>query len=101
MYEKIYYSLHDKKNEYRRETNYSKEGIQWLEYLRAEHNLDIRHVLNASHGEKRIGNYRLQMDFVDLITLYANIMSNIIMVIVGKIKIQRNGRKLKNEKKSY
>ena len=57
MYEKIYYSLHDKKNEYRRETNYSKEGIQWLEYLRAEHNLDIRHALNASHGEKRIGNY--------------------------------------------
>ena len=52
-----YYSLREKTNEYRRETNYSKEGIQWLEYLRAEHNIDIRHALNSSHGEKRIGNF--------------------------------------------
>ena len=52
-----YYSLREKKNEYRRETNFSKEGIQWLEYLRTTHNLDIRHALNSPHGEKRIGNF--------------------------------------------
>ena len=52
-----YYSLREKKNEYRRETNYSKEGIQWLEYLSTTRDLDIRHALNSPHGEKRIGNF--------------------------------------------
>ena len=41
-----YYSLREIKNEYKRETNFSQEGIQWLEYLR-----------NSPHGEKEIGNF--------------------------------------------
>ena len=81
-----YYSLRKRKNEYRRETNYSKEAIQWLEYLRAERNLEIRHTANASHGENEL-EIIVSMDFFDPITLYMNITAAIIMVIVGKIKI--------------
>ena len=52
-----YYSLREKKNGYKRDTNYSKESIQWLEYLRITLGIDIRHGANSPHGEKRIENY--------------------------------------------
>ena len=52
-----YYSLREKKNGYKRETNYSNEAVQWLEYLKRNLKIDIRHVLNSPHGEKRISNY--------------------------------------------
>ena len=34
-----YYSLREKKNGYKRDTNFSKEAIQWMEYLSQTHNI--------------------------------------------------------------
>lgn len=52
-----YYSFREKKKEYRGETNCWKEAVQWLEYLKASYNLDIRNYANSPHVEKRIKNY--------------------------------------------
>ena len=48
-------SLLEKKNDYKREVRYSRESIQWLDYIMRRDNIDIKHAENG--GEKRIGNY--------------------------------------------
>ena len=52
-----FYTLREKKQNYKKQTRYSKQSIQWLEYLMREKGWSIRHAQNSPHGEKRIGNY--------------------------------------------
>ena len=52
-----HYVLREKKNGYRRETSYSREAIDWLEYISPTQNINIRHTENSPHGEKRIGDF--------------------------------------------
>ena len=53
-----YYSLREKKHNFKRQTRYSKQSIQWLNYLiREEGYNNIRHAENSIHGEMRIENY--------------------------------------------
>ena len=51
-----YYTLQEEKNNYKKETRYSRESIQWLEYvMRTQEGVhNIRHAENG--GEVRIGN---------------------------------------------
>ena len=51
-----HYVLREKKTDYKRETGYSREAINWLEFLIST-GLDIRHAENTPHGEKRIDDY--------------------------------------------
>ena len=50
------YDLREKKDGYKKETAYSKQGIQWIEYLIRETGHDIRHALNLPQQEFTIGN---------------------------------------------
>ena len=50
-----FYSLLEKKNEYKREVRYSRESIQWLDYIMRRDTFSIKHAENG--GENRIGNY--------------------------------------------
>ena len=52
-----YYSLREEKNQYERQTNFSKEAISWLEYMSEIKGEHIRHALNSPHSEKRIANF--------------------------------------------
>ena len=54
-----WYSLREKKDDYRPQTPYSKESIQWMTHISKERNIVIRHAENSPLGEKRIGNYKI------------------------------------------
>ena len=54
-----YYTLREKDSNYEIQTPYSKESLQWLDYVAKEMNVKIRHAENNPNGEKRIGNYRV------------------------------------------
>lgn len=94
-----YYSLREKKNEYRRETNSVRKVFNGLNILELSI-ISISAMPSIRHTEKNESGITVLMDFVSLRTLYMNIMVVIIMVIVVKIKIQRSGKELKSEKKS-
>ena len=50
-----YYTLQEEKNNYKKETRYSQESIQWLEYVMRTEGVSIRHAENG--GEVRIDNF--------------------------------------------
>ena len=50
-----YYVLREKKDNFIKQTRYSKESIQWLDYV----DKNIRHAENSIHGEKRIENFSI------------------------------------------
>ena len=54
-----WYSLREKKDDYKRQTRYSNESIQWLTHISKERNIAIRHEENSPLGEKRIENYKV------------------------------------------
>ena len=49
-----YYTLREKDSNYEIQTPYSKESLQWLEYVAKEMNVKIRHAENNPNGKKRI-----------------------------------------------
>ena len=51
------YHLREKKDGYKKQTAYSKQGIQWIEYLIKETGHNIRHAENSPHQEYQIGSY--------------------------------------------
>ena len=50
-----YYTVQEEKNNYRLETRYSRESIQWLEHVMRTERISIRHAENG--GEVRFGNF--------------------------------------------
>ena len=52
-----YYILREKKNNFKKQTRYSNEAIQWLNYMSKTTGLKIRHATNHIHGEAKIGKY--------------------------------------------
>ena len=51
-----YYTVQEERNNYRKETRYSRESIQWLEHVMRTENVSIRHA-DSCGGEVRIDNY--------------------------------------------
>ena len=52
-----YYTLQEEENQYRKDTRYSREAIQWLEHVMRTTGAKIRHAWNG--GEHRIANYEV------------------------------------------
>ena len=50
-----YYTVQEEKNNYRKETRYSQESIQWMEHIARTTDAKIRHAKNG--GEVRIANF--------------------------------------------
>ena len=50
-----YYTLQEEKNNYKKETRYSQESIQWLEHVMRSEGVSIRHAENG--GEVRVDNF--------------------------------------------
>ena len=51
------YELREKKDDFKKLIKYSKESLQWLEYIMRRDGIHIRHAENCVHGEKRIENF--------------------------------------------
>ena len=62
-----YYSLREKKNNFRRYLRYSRESLQWLDHFRNE---NMTHAENSVHGEVRIGNHSVHGFDVTTNTVY-------------------------------
>ena len=52
-----FYSLREKRNNFKKSTRYSNQAIQWLSFLNQQKGIFIRHAENSIHGEVRIENY--------------------------------------------
>ena len=52
-----WYSIQNESDGYKMTQKYSKQSIQWLDYLMRTENIDIRHAENG--GEYRINNYQV------------------------------------------
>ena len=52
-----YYKLREKKNGYAKQEKYSRESLQWLDYVAKTTGAKIRHATNHPHGEKRIDDF--------------------------------------------
>ena len=50
-----WYTIQSESNGYKKQQNYSRQSIHWLEYMMKTNNVNIRHAENG--GEVRIGNY--------------------------------------------
>ena len=66
-----WYRLREKTNDFKNSTKYSKQAIQWLEYVMKNENVKIRHAENSPHGEKRIENFSVD-DYWRIQKLYMN-----------------------------
>ena len=64
-----YYTLREKETDYKIQTPYSKEALQWLDYVARENDIKIRHAENNLHGEKRIDDFKVD-DFPTCDTVY-------------------------------
>ena len=62
--------MREKKNNFKKDTPYSKQSIQWLEYLIELPGYNICHAENSVHGEKRIGNFRVDSFCEETNTIY-------------------------------
>ena len=62
------YDLREKKNNFKKD--YSKQSIQWLEYLIELTGYNIRHAENSVHGMKHIGNFRVDGFCEETNTIY-------------------------------
>ena len=65
-----WYSLREKKDDFRLQTRYSKESIQWLEHIAKERAINIRHEENCSLGERRIENFKVDGICEELKTIF-------------------------------
>ena len=51
-----WYQFREKEKDYKKDQKYSRQSIEWLEYIMREEEIFIRHAENLVHGEKRIEN---------------------------------------------
>ena len=65
-----WYSLREKKDNFKKQSRYSKESIQWLEHIAKERKIQIRHEMNSPLGEQRIGDYKVDGVCEETITIF-------------------------------